>query len=64
MSLWPRYKAANESVVVEGDKTLIHFSTDEGLITPGATALFWVYVVLMTANKKGSNTARVTRPNA
>jgi hypothetical protein len=30
--------------------------------SPGATALYWVYVVLTTLNKKGSNTVAVTRP--
>jgi hypothetical protein len=32
------------------------------LVAPGATALFRVYVVLTTANEKGSNTVGVTRP--
>jgi hypothetical protein len=57
----PKYKAADESVVGEVDKTLTHYSTDEGLVAPGATALFRVYVVLTTANEKGSNTVGVTR---
>ena len=58
----PKYRAADESVVAEVDKTLTHCTTDEGLVAPGATALFRVYVVLTTANEKGSNTASVTRP--
>ncbi len=59
----PKYKAADESVVAEGAKTDTSFSTDEGLVSPGATALFRVYVVLTTANEKGSNTVSVTRPD-
>ena len=43
--------------------TLTHCSTAEGLIDPGATGLFRVYVVLMTANEKGSNTVSETRPD-
>ena len=58
----PKYKAVDESVVAEVAKTLTHFSTNKGLVAPGATALFRVYVVLMTANEKGSNTVSVTRP--
>jgi len=50
--------------VAEVDKTLTHFSTDEGLVAPGSRALFRVYVVLTTANEKGSNTVGVTRPDA
>ena len=49
-------------MVVEVVKTLTHFSTNEGLVAPGATALYRVYVVLTTANEMGSNTVLVTRP--
>jgi hypothetical protein len=59
----PKYRAADESVVAEVDKTLTHFSTDDGLVAPGSTALFRVYVVLTPANEKGSNTVSVTRPD-
>ena len=37
------------------------FSTNYGQVAPGATALFKVYVVMTTANEKGSNTVSVTR---
>jgi hypothetical protein len=39
----------------------LFFSTESGLVFPGATALFRVYVVLTTMNKRGSNTVGVTR---
>jgi hypothetical protein len=59
----PTYRAADESVVAEVAKTLTTYSTAEGLVAPGAKALFRVYVVLTTANEKGSNTASVIRPD-
>jgi hypothetical protein len=49
-------------VVAEVAKTLTAFSTNEGPVAPGATALFRVYVVLTAANVKGSNTVGVARP--
>jgi len=58
----PTYHAASESVVAEVASNLTEFSTNAGLVAPGATALFKVYVVLTTANEKGSNTVSVTRP--
>ncbi len=58
----PTYHAASESVVAEVPSTDTVFSTNAGLVAPGATALFKVYVVLTTANEKGSNTVSVTRP--
>jgi hypothetical protein len=57
----PTYKAAEESVVATVPKTETSFSTLAGLIFPGATALFRVYVVLTTMNERGSNTVSVTR---
>lgn len=33
-----------------------------GLETPGATALYRVFVILTTGNEKGSNTVAITRP--
>jgi hypothetical protein len=59
----PTYRAADESVVAEVDKTETTYATDEGLVAPGAKALFKIYVVLTTANEKGSNTVSVTRPD-
>lgn len=38
------------------------FLTLTGLATPGATALFRVYVITATGNESGSNTVSVTRP--
>jgi hypothetical protein len=58
----PTYHAADESVVAEVPAGTTAHSTNEGLVAPGATALFRVYVVLTTANEKGSNTVSVTRP--
>lgn len=58
----PTYHTADESVVAEVPAGTTTFSTNEGLVAPGATALFKVYVVLTTANEKGSNTVGVTRP--
>ena len=42
---------------------VITYATDEGQVAPGAKVLFKVYVVLTTANEKGSKTASVTRPD-
>ena len=58
----PTYHAADESVVAEVPAGTTAYSTNEGLVAPGATALFRIYVVLTTANEKGSNTVSVTRP--
>lgn len=57
----PKYKAENESVVAEVPKTETSYATSTGLVIPGATALFRVYVVLDTANERGSATVAVTR---
>jgi len=32
------------------------------IASPGASALFKVYVTLSTGNEKGSNVSRITRP--
>jgi hypothetical protein len=58
----PTYKAADESVVAEVPAGTLTYSTNEGLVVSGATALFRVYVVLTTLNERGSNTVGVTRP--
>jgi hypothetical protein len=58
----PVYKAAEESVVGLVPSTDTEFSTNVGLAAPGARALYRIYVVLTTANEKGSNTVSVTRP--
>jgi hypothetical protein len=58
----PTYHAADESVVADVLPPDTTFSTNQGLLAPGATALFRVYVVLTTANEKGSNTVSVTHP--
>jgi len=58
----PTYRAADESVVSDVPSNQTTFSTNQGMVAPGATALFRVYVVLTTANEKGSNTVGVTRP--
>lgn len=38
------------------------FLTETGLVSPGDTASFKVYVVLTTGNEKGGNTSTITRP--
>jgi hypothetical protein len=58
----PTYKTADEFVVALVPKTETTFTTDSGLGAPGARALYRVYVVLTTANERGSNTVSVTRP--
>ncbi len=56
------YKTAHKSVVDRVEAGATALSTNAGLTAPGATALYRVYVVLTTANEKGSNTVSVTRP--
>lgn len=58
----PTNRAADKSVVAEVPKTQTTHSTNQGLLAAGATALFRVYVVLTTANEKGSNTVSITHP--
>ena len=58
----PHLSASGESVVASLAAGTTVFSTNQGLVAPGATALFKVYVVLTTANEKGSNTVSVTGP--
>lgn len=58
----PAYRASEETAigsVPAGDET---FATAVGLAAPGSIALYRVYVVLTTANEKGSATVKVTRP--
>ncbi len=42
-------------MVAKVDKTLTHFSTDEGLAAPGATALFRVFAALTCATENANN---------
>jgi len=49
-------------VVAEISKTANSFSTNFGLLAPGSTVLFCVYVVLTTGNEKGSEKFSVTHP--
>src|SRR5262249_46891531 len=58
----PTYHADDGSVVVEVPAGTTSYSTIEGLVAPGATAQFRVFVVLTTANENGSNAVSVTRP--
>jgi len=58
----PHYRAADESTIMNVAPGTLSFSTLVGLVAPGATALFRVYVVLTTGNIKGSNTVSITRP--
>ena len=44
------------------DPGTLTITTDEGLLTPGATMRFKLYVVLNTGNERGSNVVEITRP--
>ena len=54
------YATKDESTIgrVDPDQPL-KFSTNVGLSTPGVVASFRVYVVLTTANERGSNTVQI-----
>lgn len=56
------YDTANDvSIFSVGAGTLEH-RTQDGLLNPGDTASFKVYVVLRTGNEAGSNTVTITHP--
>lgn len=58
----PTYKAVDEEVVdtiLPGTNSL---ATDFGLLVPGASKIFAVYVMTSMGNEKRSNTVKVTRP--
>ncbi len=57
----PKYRAKDERTLAKLPKTQTTFLTDAGLETPGASALFKVYVVLDSRRAKGSNAVRVRR---
>ena len=63
MSPSETYDADAESAIATGPVSgPLELLTIEGLLTPGSTASFKVYVVLDTGNERGSNAATVTRP--
>jgi hypothetical protein len=62
MSPGPTYNTEAETAIDKVARTETTFSTNAGLAAPGATALYRVYVVLTTANERGSNTVSVMRP--
>ncbi len=57
------YNTNTEQVVATFPAGTLSFSTDAGLVTPGSTMGFKVYVVLTTGNQKGSNAVSVTHPD-
>ena len=57
------YNSEDETVVGTVAKDAPReFLTSHGLGTPGAVAVFKVYVITLTGNEKGSNTVKITRP--
>ncbi len=58
----PTYDGRNESAVGSVAANVLTFATNEGLLTPGATALFKVYTVTQTGREKGSRVLKITRP--
>ena len=56
------YSGATEQHVETLDAGTLTFTTDEGLLTPGGTMRFKIYVVLNTGNERGSNVVEITRP--
>lgn len=56
------YEGKNETVVKTVDASKFSVETDEGLLIPGATVLFKVYVITKTGREKGSRVLKVTRP--
>jgi hypothetical protein len=56
------YSGATEQHVATIDPGTLTITTDEGLLTPGGTMRFKLYVVLSTGNERGSNVVEITRP--
>jgi hypothetical protein len=56
------YSGATEQHVATIDPGELTITTDEGLLTPGGTMRFKIYVVLSTGNERGSNVVEITRP--
>ena len=56
------YRAADERVVARVPKEATQFSSDFGLLSPGAETGFKLYVVTRTGNEKGSNAIRIAHP--
>jgi len=56
------YDTSTEQVVDTLPPGTLALSTNAGLAAEGATMGFKVYVVLTTANEKGSNTVTINRP--
>lgn len=63
MTPGPDYSTEDDVIVgsITNQDTL-EFLTDAGLMTPGVTASFKVYVKTATGNESGSNTVVITRP--
>lgn len=58
----PKYKGEDEEVVETILPGSNSFSTSFGLLVPGASKIFAVYVMTSLGNEKRSNTVKVTRP--
>jgi hypothetical protein len=57
------YKTADEQVIASHGADVTLFQTNVGLVLPGSSANFRVYVVLTTGNEKGSATVKIILPS-
>lgn len=57
-----RWKADEAVVIGSNPAGVLEFLTDDGLVASGSRVFYKVFVVLTTANERGSNTVSVTRP--
>lgn len=58
----PKYKGSDEEVVATIPPGTNAAETDFGLLVPGSSKIFAVYVMTTTGNEKRSNVVKVTRP--
>ena len=58
----PPYDTSNDETVNTFGPGVLTANTNHGLVTPGDTAEYKVYVTLTTGNEAGSNTVSITRP--
>ena len=58
------YRSEHEQVAGLALPGVLQFETGAGLVAPGLTAVFKVFVVLNTGNERGSNGVRIERPVA
>lgn len=58
------YKTAHEFIVADLPPDTLSLQTLTGLATPGSKAVYRVFVVVASANERGSNDVALTRPEA